>query len=128
MFLKLVSIIFGSRKCQAGSDNTFDGGVVREVEEERYPVERAILLEVGFEEARGLHVHTHRCEHDREVFFVAVVHVLRWTLDEAGLPADLGGDLEERWVCTSIVLACLNILRYEADLQRRILEFSGRGR
>jgi len=96
VFLELVCIIFGSRKRQAGSDNTFDGGVVRQVKEERYTVERAVLLEVGLEEACGLHVHTHRREHNREVLFVAIVHVLRWTLDETGLSADLRGNLEER--------------------------------
>jgi len=96
VFLELVCIIFGSRKRQAGSDNTLDGRVVRKVEEERYTVERAVLLEVGLEEACGLHVYTHRRKHDREVFFMAVVHVLRWTLDETGLSADLGGNLEGR--------------------------------
>ena len=96
MFLELVRIIFGGRKRQAGSDNTFDGGVVRKVEEERYTVERAVLLKVRLEKSRGLHVHTHRREHDREVLFVAVVYVLRWTLDETGLSADLGGNLKKR--------------------------------
>ena len=95
MFLELVRIIFGSRKRQAGSDNPFDGGVVRQVEEERDTVERAVLLEVGLEEACGLHVHTHRREHDGEVFFVAIVHIFCWTLDETGLSADLRGNLEE---------------------------------
>ena len=68
--------------------------VVGVVEEERDAIERAILLEVLAEEAGGLHIDTHGSKDDREVVFVAIVHVFCRAFDEACLSTDLSGNLE----------------------------------
>jgi hypothetical protein len=70
--------------------------VVCQVEEERRPVERTVLLEVRLEEPSGLHVDSHGSEDDREVVLVTVVNTFArsWSLDETGLSTDLSGDLK----------------------------------
>jgi hypothetical protein len=59
----------------------------------RSPLHGAVLLKVLLEEAGSLHVDTHGGEHDGEVVFMAVVHALV-LLDQAGLTADLSGNLQ----------------------------------
>jgi hypothetical protein len=95
VLLELVGVVFGRGEGQAGRDDALDRRVVGVVEEERDTVERAVLLKVGLEEARGLQVDAHGGEDDGEVVFVSVVDVFRRTLDEAGLAHDLRRDLAE---------------------------------
>ena len=94
MLLQLVRVVLGRGKGKTGRDNSFNCGVICKIEEEGYTVQTAVLLEVLLEETCSLHVHTHGGEHDGEVVFVAVVHVLRRTLDKACLPHDLGSNLD----------------------------------
>jgi hypothetical protein len=85
--------------------------VVGQVEEESDTVKRSILLEVLLEEASGLHVDTHSGEDDGEVVLVTVVNTLcaSWTLDEAGLTTDLGGDLRSVSTCHSLSLGLTSL-------------------
>ncbi|KAI0564002.1 hypothetical protein FGB62_31g125 [Gracilaria domingensis] len=90
----LVREVLGGGEGEARRDDTFDGGVVGQVEEERDLAHGAVLLKVLPEEARGLHVDSHGGEHDGKVGVLAVA--VLGVLDEPGLATDLGGDLVVR--------------------------------
>ncbi len=64
MLLKLVCVVLGCSESETRCDDTLDRRVVGKVEEERYTVQTAVLLEVLFEETRSLHVYTHSSEHN----------------------------------------------------------------
>ena len=100
MLLELVRVVLGRGECKARCDDTLDCRIVCQVEEERDTVQTTVLFEVLFEEASRLHVHTHRGEHDGEVVFVAVMHILSRTLDKTRLPHDLRGNLDAAQINT----------------------------
>jgi hypothetical protein len=70
--------------------------VVGQVQEQGDTLHTAVLLEVLGEEAARLQVDTHGTEDDREVVVVVIVHTLCWLSDQAGLSANLRGDLVMR--------------------------------
>ena len=93
MLLKLVGVVLGCSESETWRNDTLDRRVVSKVEEERYTVETAVLLEVLLEESCGLHVDTHGREHDGEVIFMSVMNILCWALDQTCLSDDLGSNL-----------------------------------
>ena len=93
MLFKLVSVVFCSGERQAWCDDTFNGGVVGQVQEQSDTIQTSVLLKVLFEIPGSLHVHTHSGKNDREVVLVSIVYVLGWALHEARLPHDLRSDL-----------------------------------
>lgn len=64
MLLELISIIFGGGERQTGRDNSFDGRIVCQIQEESDAVQAPVLFKILLEEARGFHVHTHSGEYD----------------------------------------------------------------
>jgi hypothetical protein len=59
-----------------GSDDTFNGGIVCQVEEEADVFHGSIFFEILFEESSGLHVDAHGCEDDGKVILVVVKYRL----------------------------------------------------
>lgn len=92
VLLALVGQELGGSQSQAGSDDTLDGRIVGQVQEQTHVLHGTVLLEVLLEESGSLHVHTHSGEHDGEVVGVVIQHGLARQLDETGLTTDLGGD------------------------------------
>lgn len=86
----LVGQVLSSGQGQTGGDDTLDGWVVGQVQEEHHTLHRSVLLEVGLEETGDFHVDSHGCEHDAEVLLTVIGDVL--ALDEGGLSHDLGSD------------------------------------
>ena len=95
MLLALVGEELGGRKSETGRNDTLDGWIVGQIQEETDVLHGTVLLEVLLEKSSGFHVHTHGGEHDGEVVLVRVQNGLAWGLDKTGLPTDLSGDLEE---------------------------------
>jgi hypothetical protein len=88
-----VGKVLGGGECKTGCDNTLDGGVIGEVEEEAHVLHGAVLLEILLEKAGSLHVHTHSSENDSEVALSCVTGVALGILpNKTCLPADLCGD------------------------------------
>jgi len=92
VLLALVGQELGGGQGQTGSDDTLDGRIVGQVQEQAHVLHGTVLLEVLLEETGRLHVHTHSGEHDGEVVGVVIQHGLARQLDETGLTTDLGGD------------------------------------
>ena len=101
-----VGKVLGGGECKTGCDNTLDGGVIGEVEEEAHVLHGAVLLEILLEKPGRLLVDTHGRKHNDEVAAARVLLVrqsheqvaavrglLHVVLDEICLSADLGGDL-----------------------------------
>mmetsp|Transcript_8763 Transcript_8763/g.12022 ORF Transcript_8763/g.12022 Transcript_8763/m.12022 type:complete len:403 (-) Transcript_8763:296-1504(-) len=83
-----VGQVLGGSEGETGRDDTLDGRIVGEVHEEDDTVHGAVHLEVSLEEAGSLHVDTHGSEHDDEVLFGVILHIL--VLHEGGLATNLG--------------------------------------
>jgi len=69
--------------------------IVGKVKEESGALQTAVLLEVAGEETSGLQVNTHGGEDDGEVLLVVIMNTLARdtvTLNQTGLPTNLGGD------------------------------------
>jgi hypothetical protein len=64
--------------------------IVGQVQEERDTLHTAVFFEISGEESTRLHVHTHSCEHNREVLLVSIMYALCGLLDETGLTTNLG--------------------------------------
>lgn len=95
-YLALVSQELGGGQRQTRRDDSLNGRVVGQVQEEAHVLHGAVLLEVLLEEPGRLHVDTHGREHDGEVVLVVVHDGLAGDLDETGLSTDLGGDFVVR--------------------------------
>lgn len=122
VLLKLVGIIFCGSKRQTWGDDTFDGGVVGQVQEQGNTIQTSVLFKVLFEVPGSLHVDTHSSEDDREIVFVSVVYVLCWTLYQTCLSHDLRSNLVARgglgeFVDTEDAKRCS--LRYVGDRRPR---------
>src|SRR5712691_2989477 len=76
--------ILSGRQCESRGQDSFDGGVVCEVDEHGYVVEGSLFLEVVSEEASFISGDAHGREDCCEWFFGA---------SDLGLPGNLGGDL-----------------------------------
>jgi hypothetical protein len=126
VLLQLISIILGRGKSQTRGNDSLDGRVVGEIQEERDSVQRSVLFEIRFEESRRFHVDTHSREYYREVVLVTVQRVFGWTLDETGLSADLRGDLCRRKRIPFNVTS--HLLHYVADQRQRRWESFDHGR
>mmetsp|Transcript_17100 Transcript_17100/g.39297 ORF Transcript_17100/g.39297 Transcript_17100/m.39297 type:complete len:306 (-) Transcript_17100:472-1389(-) len=62
--------VFGSSESQTRGNNTFNGRIVGQVEEQRCTLHSTTLFEIGTEETGGFHVNSHSSEDDTEVLFV----------------------------------------------------------
>ena len=62
IFNHLVSQVLCGGKGETRRDNSLDGRIVGQVEEEANVFHGTVLFEVLLEESRDLHVHTHSCE------------------------------------------------------------------
>jgi hypothetical protein len=107
VLLALVSEELGSGQRQTGGDDTLDGRVVGQVEEQAHVLHRTVLLEILLEESSGLHVDTHGGKHDGEVVFMVVKDGLLRSFYETSLTTDLSGNLERRMI---IIVSPLNTL------------------
>lgn len=79
--LALVRQELGSGKSKTGRNDSLDGGIVGQVQEEAHVLHGTVLLEVLLEETGCLHVHTHSGEHDGEVIFMVIEDRLARDLD-----------------------------------------------
>ena len=68
MQFSFIGQILGCREGQSWGNNSFDGGVISQIQEQDHPLHRTVLLEVSFEETGHLHVNTHSSKNDTEVF------------------------------------------------------------
>ncbi|KAH3674917.1 hypothetical protein WICPIJ_009426 [Wickerhamomyces pijperi] len=76
---------------QSWSDDSFDGWIVGQVQEQRGSLQGPILFEITLEETGSLQVDTHGSEDNGEVLLVAIMDVLGWS-NQPGLSTDLGGN------------------------------------
>src|SRR5437879_4342678 len=76
--------ILSGRQCESRGQDSFDGGVVCEVDEHGYVVESALFLEVVPEESSFIGSDAHGCEDGCEWLVCA---------SDLSLTRDLGGDL-----------------------------------
>lgn len=92
MFLALVGQKFGGGQSQTGGDDSFNGGIVCQVQEKTHVLHGAVFFEILLEEPSGFHVDTHSGEHDGEIVLVIVQNGFARHLDKTSLPTDLGSD------------------------------------
>lgn len=85
MLLALIGQEFGRRQRKTRCDNSFDGRVVGQVQEQTYVLHGAVLFEVLLEETRRFHVDTHSGKHDGKVVLVVVEDRFARYADETGL-------------------------------------------
>ena len=76
MQVALVRQVLRRRQRDTRSDDTLHRRVVRQVQEQRRALHRAVLREVVAEETSRLHVHSHGAEHHGEIVLVVIVDVL----------------------------------------------------
>lgn len=96
VFLALISQKLGSGQGETWGNNSLDGGIVGQVQEQAHVLHRAVLFEILLEEPGGLHVDTHSCEYDGEVVFVIVQYRFSREFDKTSLPTNLGSDFVVR--------------------------------
>jgi hypothetical protein len=70
-----ISQILGCCQGQSWGNDSFDCGIVGQVQEQDDSLHRTILLEVCFEKSGNLHVYTHCCEDDAEVFLWVICDI-----------------------------------------------------
>ncbi|KAH3668808.1 hypothetical protein OGAPHI_002563 [Ogataea philodendri] len=92
VLLGLVSKVLGGGQGQSWSDDSFNGWVVGQIQEQRGSVQRSVFLEILLEETRGLQIDTHSSENNTEVLLVTVLDIFGWS-DQTGLSTDLGSNL-----------------------------------
>jgi hypothetical protein len=85
-----VSEILSSGKSKSGGNDTLDGWIIGQVHEEDHSVHRSVDLEVSLEESSCLHIDSHSCENNSEVFLGVIMNVL--LLDKGSLSTNLGSD------------------------------------
>mmetsp|Transcript_17879 Transcript_17879/g.43010 ORF Transcript_17879/g.43010 Transcript_17879/m.43010 type:complete len:228 (-) Transcript_17879:463-1146(-) len=91
MQIPLIRQILGRGQRQTGSNDTLNGRIVRQVEEQRRTLHGPALLEITAEETRSLHIYSHGSEDDGEILLVRIRRILKF--DERGLTGDLGSHL-----------------------------------
>ena len=92
MQVPFVRQVLRRRQREPRRDDALDRGILRQVEEQRRPLHRPALLEVGAEEAGRLHFQPHGPEDDGKVLFVGAINLDgHLILGEAG--GGEGGDL-----------------------------------
>uniref|UniRef100_A0A2M4D215 Putative secreted protein n=1 Tax=Anopheles darlingi TaxID=43151 RepID=A0A2M4D215_ANODA len=96
VLLALIGQELGGRQRQTGRNDTLDGRIVGQVQEQAHVLHGTVLFEVLLEESGRLHVHTHSGEHDGKVVLVLIQHRLTRLLHQTGLTTDLGSDFVVR--------------------------------
>uniref|UniRef100_A0A182QVN8 Uncharacterized protein n=1 Tax=Anopheles farauti TaxID=69004 RepID=A0A182QVN8_9DIPT len=96
VLLALVRQELGGGQGQTRRNDTLDGRIVGQVQEQAHVLHRTVLFEVLLEETGRLHVHTHSGEHDGKVVLVLIQHRLTRLLHQTGLTTDLGGNFVVR--------------------------------
>mmetsp|Transcript_34359 Transcript_34359/g.77378 ORF Transcript_34359/g.77378 Transcript_34359/m.77378 type:complete len:274 (+) Transcript_34359:236-1057(+) len=89
--ISFVRQVLRGGQCQTRSNDTLDGGVVCQVEEQSSPLHGSTLLEIATEETGRFHVNSHGTEDNCEVVLVRVGGVLK--LNKGRLAGNLCGDL-----------------------------------
>jgi hypothetical protein len=88
-----VSQVLSSGQGKTRSNDTLNGRVRGQVQEQGDTLHRTVLLEIVLEEAGSFHVNTHSSENNVEVIFVVVLDGrVTLKLDETSLSANLGGN------------------------------------
>ena len=96
VLLALVGQVLSSGKGQTRGNNTFDGGIVSQVQEQGHTLHGTVLLEILLEETSSLHVHTHSSEHNSEVGVLkALLSTLVTEVDQTSLSANLSSQLHK---------------------------------
>mmetsp|Transcript_34043 Transcript_34043/g.50535 ORF Transcript_34043/g.50535 Transcript_34043/m.50535 type:complete len:228 (-) Transcript_34043:1446-2129(-) len=94
MQVTLVGQILSGGKRQTGRNNTLNGRIIGQVQEQGSTLHSTTFLEVSTEETGGLHVDTHSSKDNSEVLLVTIDSVL--LLHQRGLTRNLSGDLVMR--------------------------------
>mmetsp|Transcript_7860 Transcript_7860/g.10304 ORF Transcript_7860/g.10304 Transcript_7860/m.10304 type:complete len:283 (+) Transcript_7860:776-1624(+) len=87
MQITFICQILSSSQSKTGRNNTLNGRVIGQVQEQSSTLHGTGLFKVTAEETGGFHVHTHGTKHDGKVFFVSIHGV--FLLHQRGLTGNL---------------------------------------
>mmetsp|Transcript_2828 Transcript_2828/g.6092 ORF Transcript_2828/g.6092 Transcript_2828/m.6092 type:complete len:274 (+) Transcript_2828:2106-2927(+) len=79
---------------QTRGNNTFNGRIVGQVQEQRSTLHSTTFFEIGTEETSGFHIHTHGTKDNTEILFVCIHGILLF--DERSLARNLCGNFVVR--------------------------------